>query len=96
MSARAKIPGVGAAHVTELQDLFFGGDLTDYLVRFVATLDPNDYTNSSAIRWPAYNTTDVPEYLLLLDSATSMEVKKDTFREEAISFLTDLCLAEPL
>ncbi|KAH9910401.1 carotenoid ester lipase precursor [Epithele typhae] len=61
--SRDKIPGLGATHSTELGNIFGGGDLADFFVRFVNTLDPK---------------------------AT------DTFRREAMAFVTQLGLAHPL
>ncbi|KAI0657931.1 carotenoid ester lipase precursor [Cubamyces menziesii] len=41
MFAKNKITGLGAPHSSDLADVYGGGELTDFLVRFVDTLDPN-------------------------------------------------------
>ena len=98
MTERPKTPGLGAAHTCELQNIFDGGDLTDLLVRFVATLDPNDPKNASAVYWPAWeDCADGPEMLALVSEGNvTQTVIKDTFRKEAIEFLVELGLKEPL
>ncbi|KAH9855289.1 carotenoid ester lipase precursor [Lenzites betulinus] len=90
-SQRSKIPGLGAAHSTELGNIFGPGDMTDYLVRFVNTLDPN---GGSEIEWPVY-TTESPQLLAFVDGDTPLKIIPDTFREEAIAFLTHLIFEQP-
>ena len=66
--------------------------MTDFLVRFVNTLDPN---GGPEIDWPAY-TTRSPQLLAFVEGKTPLAVIPDTFRKEAMDFLTQLSLAEPL
>ena len=80
----------------DLNDVFGApgtGHLQDYLVRFVATLDPN---GGGAPEWPRY-TTDAPLLLTVNDGVPAMTVNltRDDFREEAMAYLTELTLAEP-
>lgn len=65
--------------------------MTDFLVRFVHTLDPNGGTE---IHWPAY-TSESPRLLAFVDGETSLEVIPDTFRKDAMDFVTQLSLAQP-
>ncbi|PIL25406.1 hypothetical protein GSI_13296 [Ganoderma sinense ZZ0214-1] len=95
--ARAgKLPGLGATHAMDLNDVFGApgsGILQDYLVRFVATLDPN---GDGAFEWPRY-TSDAPFLLTVNDGEPAMTVNltRDDFREEAMAYLTALTVAEP-
>ena len=79
-------------HTTELPNIFGGGDLTDFFVRFVNTLDPN---GGPQIHWPAY-TAKSPELLGFVEGETPLRLIRDTFRKEGTDFLTDLTLAVPL
>ncbi|EIW58877.1 carotenoid ester lipase precursor [Trametes versicolor FP-101664 SS1] len=92
LSERSKIPGLGAAHSTELGNIFGPGDMTDYFVRFVHTLNPNSPPGN--FYWPEY-TPGLPQLLTFVDGNVSLKVTTDTFREGAIQFLTDLSLEQP-
>ncbi|KAH9889020.1 carotenoid ester lipase precursor [Cubamyces lactineus] len=41
MFAKNRVTGMGSPHSADLADVYGGGDLTDFLIRFVNTLDPN-------------------------------------------------------
>ncbi|KAM5545368.1 hypothetical protein V8D89_000981 [Ganoderma adspersum] len=88
-----KIEGIGAAHGTELADIYGGGPLQDYLVRFAATLDPNG-KGAPAI-WPRY-TKASPKMLTFNDGEPSLNVTLDTFRDVQMKYLTKLSLADPI
>ncbi|KAI0351843.1 carotenoid ester lipase precursor [Trametes cingulata] len=92
LSERNKVTGIGAAHSTELAIIFGGQDMTDFLVRFVNTLDPN---GGQQPHWPAY-TAESPQLLAFVDGHTPLTVIPDTFRKEAMDFLTQLGLAQPI
>ncbi|EIW58887.1 carotenoid ester lipase precursor [Trametes versicolor FP-101664 SS1] len=92
LSERNKVTGLGAAHSTELAIIFGGQDMTDFLVRFVNTLDPN---GGPEIHWPAY-TSESPQLLAFVDGAKPLEVIPDTFRKDAMDFVTQLGLAQPI
>ena len=66
--------------------------MTDFLIRFVNTLDPN---GGPEIHWPAY-TADLPNLLAFVEGDTPLKVIPDTFRQEAMEFLTMLSLTQPL
>ncbi|KAH9908241.1 carotenoid ester lipase precursor [Epithele typhae] len=89
-----EIPGFGATHTTELSNIFGGGDLADFFVRFVNTLDPS---GDGALDWPVY-TTAAPLVIALQEGAgvPPLALVKDTFRREATAFVTQLGLAHPL
>ena len=70
--------------------------MTDFLVRFVNTLDPNDpNAKHGAVQWPAY-TAEAPQLLAFQEGATPLAVIEDTFRKEAMDFVLQLSLAHPL
>lgn len=66
--------------------------MEDYLIRFVATLDPNGNTG---INWPKY-TTESPNLMTFLDGVIPLEITQDTYRQEAIAYLTNVTLANPI
>ncbi|KAI0628193.1 carotenoid ester lipase [Trametes polyzona] len=92
LSERNKITGMGATHTTELANVFGGGDMTDFLVRFVNTLDPN---GGHDIHWPEY-TTKSPQLLVFANGRKKLEVIPDTFRKEANDFLMQLSIEQPV
>ena len=79
-------------HGSDLLNVYGPGDMTDYLVNFVTNLDPN---NSTGIYWPQY-TTDSPNLLTFLDGLVPLEITQDTYREEAIAFMMNVILQNPL
>lgn len=79
-------------HASDIPVIYGPADMTDYLIRFVATLDPN---GGGAFNWPLY-TAASPQLLTFLDGNTPLAVTQDTFRADGIAFLTKLSLAQPL
>ena len=67
--------------------------MTDFLVHFVNTLDPN---GGSLPHWPVYSTRAPKLMGFVEEKDTSLTIIPDTFREEQMQFLTQLGLAEPL
>ncbi len=57
----------------ELADVFGGGPLGDYLIRFAATLDPN---GDGAFHWPRYSKS-APLLLTLNDPAPALKLTAD-------------------
>ncbi|KAJ6555002.1 hypothetical protein DFH09DRAFT_924326, partial [Mycena vulgaris] len=47
------LPLLGSFHVSDILNIYFGGELTDYLINFATNLDPNGRTVPT---WPAYIT----------------------------------------
>ncbi|KAH7928749.1 alpha/beta-hydrolase [Leucogyrophana mollusca] len=85
-------PFLGSTHTSDLLDVYGPGDMTDYLIRFVANLDPN---GKSGIYWPEY-TTQFPSLLTFLDGPVPLTIIQDTYREDAMNFLTEYSLAYPI
>ncbi|KAH8983924.1 Alpha/Beta hydrolase protein [Lactarius akahatsu] len=92
LSKRLKsLPILGSAHASDILNIYGGGDLTDYLIHFATNLDPNC---GSGPHWPQY-TTSSPQLLTLLDGAVPADITLDTYRVEAMKYLTKLSLANP-
>jgi len=92
LSKRAKSTNIiGSYHSSDLMNVYGPGDMTDYLVRFAANLDPNGNTG---ITWPRYS-IDSPLLLTFLDGPTPLELTNDTYRAEGMKAVTNLSLAYP-
>ncbi|KAF8907652.1 carotenoid ester lipase precursor [Gymnopilus junonius] len=85
-------PTLGSFHVTDLLNVYGGEELTNYLVRFVTTLNPNGFGN---VMWPQY-TPQSPQMLTFLDGLIPTTITLDTFRSSQLAFLNNLTLAHPL
>lgn len=66
--------------------------MTSYLVRFVTNLDPNGGLD---LYWPQY-TTAKPNMLEFLDGLIPQAITQDTYRAEAMAYLMNVTLANPL
>lgn len=68
-------------------------DMANYLIRFVANLDPN---GGADLAWPQYKTFS-PNMMTFLDNTTNpLNITQDDFRLEGISFLQKLTGIYPL
>ncbi|KAF8836216.1 alpha/beta-hydrolase [Paxillus ammoniavirescens] len=93
VSKRLKtLPVLGSFHGSDILNVFGGEDMTSYLVRFASTLDPNGGTD---LYWPQYTTAE-PNMLEFLDGLIPQALTEDTYRVEAMAFLTNVTLAYPL
>jgi acetylcholinesterase len=94
VSKRMKsLPILGAAHGSDLLNIFGDGELTDYLIHFATNLDPNCGLSPE---WPRY-TTSSPQLMTFLDGQTANRtITLDTYRVEGMEFITNLSLASPL
>ncbi|PIL29450.1 hypothetical protein GSI_08392 [Ganoderma sinense ZZ0214-1] len=89
-------PGLGYAHGSDLLPAFMGAALADYIIQFVATLDPNgDNANgtASAIYWPKYDTV---QRQVLETHDDGVAIGADTLRLEPMAALTAISLAYPI
>ncbi|KAF9018555.1 alpha/beta-hydrolase [Hymenopellis radicata] len=86
-------PVLGAFHDSDVRTNVYtpGGDLQDYVVRFVAHLDPNGDTG---INWPKW-TSESPQMLSLNDGAVPQNITEDTYRKETIGTLNKIMLEYP-
>ncbi|OJA18273.1 hypothetical protein AZE42_04997 [Rhizopogon vesiculosus] len=89
LSKRLKlIPALGSFHTTDLLNVYGGGDMTTYLVRFVTNLDPN---GSGTLAWPKW-TTSSPNLLTFLDGLFPQTITQDTYRSTAIADMINMNL----
>jgi acetylcholinesterase len=66
------------------------GELRDYVIRFTATLDPNG-GNPIAFPWPKWN-NGTKVVLEMIDGIVPLVLGTDTFRSDAIDFITHFSL----
>lgn len=86
------IAGLGSLHASDNYEIYTAEPLADYLINFVANLDPNGNTN---IAWPQY-TLQSPNMLTLYDNPDYLNITQDTYRAKAIAYLTALSLVHPI
>ncbi|KAF8127254.1 Alpha/Beta hydrolase protein [Boletus edulis] len=89
------VPFLGSFHASDLLNVYGGSDMASYLVRFVTNLDPN-VGESTDLYWPQYDVTTSQIVLELLDGLVPQALTTDTYRAEAIAYLTNVTLANPL
>ncbi|KAK7029558.1 hypothetical protein VNI00_014435 [Paramarasmius palmivorus] len=93
LSKRLKItPFLGSLHGSDLLNTYGPGDMTDYLVRFTATLNPNGNTG---INWPEY-TKEQPTMLQFQDGFVPLTLTQDTYRQQPMEVITQISLAHPV
>ncbi|GLB38555.1 putative type-B carboxylesterase lipase family protein [Lyophyllum shimeji] len=93
LSKRLKaLPVLGSAHGSDILNVYGGGGMADYLIRFATNLDPNDNTG---LQWPKYTVSN-PKLLTFLDGLIPVTITDDTYRAEAMAYLTNVTLAHPL
>jgi carboxylesterase type B len=73
-------------------NVYFDGELTDYLINFATNLNPNGKTVPN---WPAY-TTAAPNMMTFLDGLIPTTISQDTYRAAEMQFLTNLTLQFPV
>ncbi|KAI0790999.1 carotenoid ester lipase precursor [Abortiporus biennis] len=95
LSKRLKlIPFLGSLHASDLLNVYTAGDLTDYVIHFVNYLDPNGSSGSS---WPKYDpSSSSPKLMTFLDGLIPRTISADTYRKDAMDFVTTLSLSNPM
>ena len=89
VSKRLKnLPVLGSAHASDLLYTYSPGELMDYLIHFATNLDPN---GGLSPRWPQY-TNGSPQLMTLL-TPNGTSITQDTYRADALGYLTKLFLA---
>ncbi|KAF8883776.1 carotenoid ester lipase precursor [Gymnopilus junonius] len=95
LSKRLKaLPVVGSVHASDILNVYGGGEMEDYLIRFAATLNPNSQSLLS-FQWPKYDLKN-RQLLTFLDGLIPLIITTDTYRQEAMQFLTNVTLANPI
>ncbi|KAJ7124165.1 carotenoid ester lipase precursor [Mycena epipterygia] len=93
LSKREKVtPFLGSFHGSDILNVYGGGELTDYLINFATSLNPNGNTVPN---WPAY-TSATPNVMTFLDGLIPTMITQDTYREAGMQFLTNLTLEFPI
>jgi acetylcholinesterase len=80
------------AHASDILNVYGGGGMANYLIRFVVNLDPN---GNPGIQWPKW-TTSSPKLLTFFDGLIPELITEDTYREDELKFLTSVTLANPI
>ncbi|KAI0322066.1 alpha beta-hydrolase [Amylostereum chailletii] len=92
LNKRSKnLPDLGSVHASDLAIVFGPSDMTDYLIRFAAFLDPNGATG---IAWPQYDTSG-RHLLTFLDGDVPLALSNDTYRKEQMELVAELSLEAP-
>jgi len=89
-------PLLGSYHGSDMLNMFGGGELTTFVLNFINHLDPNGESGPEV--WPKH-TAESPVMLAFFNSTTeplSRSVIEDTYREEAMDFVTNLFTKYPL
>ncbi|KAG6902406.1 hypothetical protein C0995_000332 [Termitomyces sp. Mi166 len=93
LSKRLKaVPILGSFHASDILNVYGGGGMADYLIRFVVNLNPN---GASGLQWPQYDLTK-PQLLTFIDGLIPVTITSDTYRQDAMNAVTNLTLAHPL
>ncbi|KAJ8454773.1 hypothetical protein ONZ45_g19172 [Pleurotus djamor] len=87
-------PFLGSFHASDIPNVYLGGELGDYLINFVNNLDPNG--EGKGIHWPKYTTQSRSLVTFNDDIFFPVTLTQDTFRWDAINYLTWLTLANPI
>ena len=92
VSKRGKtLPILGSAHGSDLSNVYGPGELTNYLIHFATHLDPN---GGSSPQWPQY--TNASLQLMTFISEDDTTITQDTYRADAMKYITKIFLAHSL
>jgi acetylcholinesterase len=93
VSKRLKaLPALGSVHASDILNVYGGGEMGDYLIRFASTLNPN---SARSFQWPQY-TLSKRNILTFLDGLIPLIISTDTYRQDAMNFITNVTLANPV
>ncbi|TBU50159.1 carotenoid ester lipase precursor [Dichomitus squalens] len=85
----------GAAHGSDLGNVYGPGDMTSYLIHFVNRGDPNG-AGDGLIEWPTYDNQTRQQLTFVDDIDTPLNITRDDYRVDGFSKLTELSLRFPL
>ncbi|KAJ7112748.1 carotenoid ester lipase precursor [Mycena crocata] len=86
------VPCFGAFHASDVLKIIISNlDLLDYVINFARNFDPN--VGTEVDYWLQYSTA---EPLMMTFEPLGRSITNDTYRPEAMSFLTELSLKYPL
>jgi len=78
-------------HGSDLLNVYFGGELADYLIHFTNYQNPNGCGDQS---WPQYDTSS-RSLLTFWDGLIPITITSDTFRQDAMNVLVNVSLTHP-
>ncbi|KAI0322092.1 carotenoid ester lipase precursor [Amylostereum chailletii] len=88
-------PFIGSFHASDLVNSFGDGELKDYIINFVTSLDPNG-GSSVPVKWPQYDLSK-PQAVVFQDSTLfPVKVVDDTYRAAPLDFVANLSLLHPI
>ncbi|KAH9484564.1 Lipase 4 [Psilocybe cubensis] len=89
LSKRFKLlPVVGSMHSSDLLNSYGGGEMQNQVIRFANTLNPNGQ-GLLDFQWPRYDLQS-RQMLTYLDGIVPLTISHDTYRQDAMNFLTSL------
>lgn len=92
-------------HGSDISNFYGGGELTDYLINFIVSLDPNapstpspssNTTNKATTVWPKWSNAGRSILVVPNDTMAPLVVENDTFREHGMKLVTKLLRERPL
>ncbi|THU87322.1 carotenoid ester lipase precursor [Dendrothele bispora CBS 962.96] len=93
LSKRLKgTPILGSFHASDILNVYGGGGMADYLIRFATNLDPNGNTG---ISWPQYSQVS-PTLLTFIDGLIPQILTQDNYRVDAMKTITQVLLTNPV
>ncbi|THV04430.1 alpha/beta-hydrolase [Dendrothele bispora CBS 962.96] len=93
LSKRLKVvPILGSFHASDILNIYGGGGMADYLIRFTTNLDPNGNTG---ISWPQYSQAS-PTLLTFIDGLIPQILTQDNYRVDAMKTVTQVLLTNPV
>ncbi|VDC01022.1 unnamed protein product [Peniophora sp. CBMAI 1063] len=86
-------PLLGSYHSSDMNSIFAGGELLDYLIIFAATLDPG--SGGGQLEWPRYS-IESPQLMTVLDGDKPLSITNDTYRVDAIKVVIEFSMSNTL
>lgn len=75
-------------HSSDLVNSYGGGEMQDQVIRFANTLNPNGQ-GLLDFQWPRYDLQSL-QILTYLDGLTPLVLTQDTYRQDAMNYLTSV------
>lgn len=81
-------------HSSDLVNSYGGGEMQDQVIRFANTLNPNGQ-GLVDFQWPRY-TLQSRQTLTYLDGFIPLAISQDTYRQDAMNYLTSITVVNPV